>query len=103
MCSLAVIRRRGRSMDYKTPFVNYLIWAMEGRGRMTLSEINRAVLEQCERFDRPLKSRWQDHVRDALQDYCPTCADYKERGDYFINHEPGVWSCIIRSPNLETL
>ena len=90
-------------MDDATPFVTYIIWSMEGRSRMTLPEIYRRVEQVCSESCRPLTVTWRDHVRDALQDYCSTCADYKGRGDYFVNHEPGVWSCTIRSPDLQML
>ena len=31
-------------------------------------------------------------VRDALEDGCPECSDYKNRGEYFAMHGNGNWS-----------
>jgi hypothetical protein len=83
--------------------VRYLIWAMEGRGKMSMLAIYRAVQQQCARFGRTLPGHWEAEVRQTLQAHCASRPQYKGHGDFFTWHHRGVWSCKIVSPSLDDL
>ena len=85
------------------PMVQYLIWAMEGRGEMSMHAIYRAVQQQCARFGRPLPDQWEAEVRQTLQAHCASRPQYKGRGDFFTWHRRGFWSCKTISPSLDEI
>lgn len=85
------------------PMVQYLIWAMEGRGEMSMHEIYRAVKQQCARFGRLLPDHWEAEIRQTLQAHCASRPQYKGREDFFTWHRRGFWSCKATSPSLDDL
>jgi hypothetical protein len=84
-------------------FVQYLIWAMEGRGVMHTPEIYSAVAMRCTRAGRALPCHWDAEIRQTLQAHCASRPQYKGRGDFFVYHGRGRWSCKVASPTLDDL
>jgi len=85
------------------PMVQYLMWAMEGRGEMSMHEIYRAVERRCAQFGRLLPDHWEAEIRQTLQAHCASRPRYKGRGDFFTWHRRGFWSCKVASPSLDDL
>jgi hypothetical protein len=80
-------------------FVQYLIWAMEGRGVMPTPEIYRTVARRSARAGRALPCHWEAEIRQTLQAHCASRPQYKGRGDFFVYHGPGRWSCKVTCPH----
>jgi hypothetical protein len=73
----------------------YLVRAMEGRGKMSTQAIYREVQSVCRRNGRPLPLSWQSAVRQILQAHCATRPQYKGEEDFFVWHGRGLWSCKV--------
>ena len=89
--------------DYSFPFVECLVEAMRGRGRMSNKAIYGAVKETCRENSRTLPDNWEAEIRQTLQAHCSSCPQYKGRADYFIHIGHGYWSCRLRRLNLADL
>jgi len=88
--------------DY-TPMSQYLIWAMEGRGKMSLTDIYREIKAVCKRHGRQLPSNWEAEIRQTLQACCAGSRQHNGRDDFFTWHERGYWSCNETSPTLDMI
>ncbi len=71
-----------------------LIWAMEGRGKMSLHEIYREAKRVFREHGRTPPAEFEAEVRQTLQ---------KGRGDFFAWHDTGYWSCKVTSPSVDDL
>lgn len=86
--------------SYFNPMVDLVIWAMEGRGTMSLPSIYREVKAQADKHGRTLAPNWEAQIRETLQAYCPTSPEYEKRGrqgDFFVHPRRGYWSCKATS------
>ncbi|MDP3693689.1 hypothetical protein [Bradyrhizobium sp.] len=81
----------------------YLIWAMEGRGKMSNQEIYRQVRIVCKKHGRTLPPNWEAEVRQTLQAHCIGRPQHNGRDDFFAWHGRGYWSCKVTSPTLDDL
>ena len=81
----------------------YLIWAMEGRGKMALADIYREVERQCKQHGRKLPNNSDAEIRQTLQGCCSTSKQHNGRDDFFVWHERGYWSCKENSADLNAL
>lgn len=86
---------------FLTPMAQYLIRAMEGRGKMSNKAIYREVKRVCEEARRELPSEWKAEIRQTLQSCCPGRPQHNGRDDFFIWHGWGYWSCKAKSPSLD--
>ncbi len=86
-----------------SPMVQYLVWAMEGRGEMTTQAIYRAVKSKCDKSGRMLTGTWQDAVRQTLQAHCRSRPQWNRRDDFFVYHRRAHWSCKVTSPTEDQL
>lgn len=84
----------------RTPMTQYLIWAMEGCGKMSNKEIYREVKKVCEEAGRELPTEWEAEIRQTLQACCPGRPQHNGRDDFFVWHGKGYWSCKVASPSL---
>jgi hypothetical protein len=66
MASLAS-RSVQMSANYLNPFAQYLIWAMEGRGKMSNHEIYKRVKIVCKEHQRDLPPNWESEVRQSFR------------------------------------
>lgn len=90
-------------MTNLSPMSQYLIWAMEGRGKMSNHEIYKAVKAVCKRHGRNLPPKWEAVIRQTLQACCPSRPQHNRRDDFFVWHEFGYWSCKVTSPTYDDL
>lgn len=91
------------SLGYGFPMVQYLILAMEGRGKMSNQAIYRELKAVCKRFGRKLPPNWESEVRQTLQAHTPGRPQHNGRDDFFVWHSRGYWSCKVKSPTIEDL
>ncbi len=92
-----------QSIGFLTPMARYLIWAMEGRGKMSNQKIYRQVELVCKKHHRELPPNWKSEVRQTLQAHCPGRPQHNKRDDFFVWHSRGYWSCKVKSPTIEDL
>ncbi len=90
-------------MNDVTAVAQYIIWAMEGRGKMSLTDIYREVEIQFKKYGRKQPENFDAEVRQALQSCCQTSPQYNGRDNFFVWHERGYWSCKESSPDLSAL
>jgi hypothetical protein len=76
---------------------------MEGRGKLPLQEIYRAVKVKCDEGGRSLPENWQSVIRQTLQAYCASRPQYRGGDDRFVFHRRGWWPCKMASPTLEEI
>jgi hypothetical protein len=81
----------------------YIIWAMEGRGKMPLADIYREVESQCKLHGRKLPNNFEAEIRQTLQACCKGSPQHNRRDDFFVWHERGYWSSKIASTDLDAL
>ena len=77
------------------PFASYLIWAMQGRGKISNKAIYREVARLCRMYGRVLPLNWESMVRRTLQSRCPGRPRHNGRDDFFVWHGRGLWSCKV--------
>ena len=90
-------------MPNLNPMVQYLVWAMEGRGKMSNKEIYKAVERVCKEHGRKLPPNSDAEIRQTLQAHCRTRSQWNGRNDFFVWHERGYWSCNVTSPTINEL
>lgn len=90
-------------IGFITPMSRYLVWAMEGRGKMSNQAIYREIKRVCKQHGRELPPNWEAEVRHTLQACCPGRPQHNGRDDFFVWHGRGYWSCKITSPTLDDL
>jgi hypothetical protein len=90
-------------MKDASTMAQYLIWVMEGRGKMSLSDIYKEVEKSCKQHGRELPTKSDAEVRRTLQACCPTSRQHNGCDDFFVWHERGYWSCKVQSPSLDDL
>jgi len=90
-------------MQHLTPMAGHIVWAMEGKGKMTTQSIYRAVKNICEKQNRELPENWDAVVRQTLQAHCSSRPQYKGGDDLFVYHKRGYWSCSATSPTIHDL
>jgi hypothetical protein len=54
-----------------TPMAQYLIWAMEGRGKMSNQAIYREVKNVCKNMEGGYPRNWESEIRQTLQAHSP--------------------------------
>ena len=90
-------------MRNDVPMVQYLIWAMEGRGTMSNQAIYKEVRRLCARDNRTLPPNDDAEIRTTLQAHCSTAPQFAGNRDLFTNPSDGYWLCKVTTPKLEDL
>jgi hypothetical protein len=90
-------------MKLYSTMAEYLVWAMEKRGKMSNQRIYASLKEVCAQHGRQLPDEWEAEVRQTLQAHCSTSPQYRGGPDLFVHHSRGLWSCKVTTPTLDDL